>query len=83
MDIFIKLAHMNKARFRQKGLNQTVNIPKTHALTPFQAAPESYVKRWVIAKKSNYSGSIYSNKDTTLITELFQNKAAVSYKTNF
>ncbi len=33
-----------------KGLNNTVYVPKTHILTPFKVAPESYVRRWIVVK---------------------------------
>ena len=34
-----------------KGLNQTVNVPKSYILAPFKIAPESYVRKWVVIKR--------------------------------
>lgn len=39
-----------KANSGQKGLNGTVHVPKSHVLVPFQVAPESYVKKWVVVR---------------------------------
>jgi len=40
-----------KASSGNKGLNQTVNVPKNHVFAPFKVAPGSYVKRWVVVRK--------------------------------
>ena len=71
-----------RAQSGEKGLNQTVNVPKTHVFVPFEVAPGSYVKRWVVVRKPKDFKSIrYGADDTNLITELDQNKVEVSYKT--
>ena len=37
-----------RANTGQPGLNNTVLVPKTHILAPFQVAPRSYVRRWLV-----------------------------------
>jgi|GEM_PF-2972069 len=62
-----------------KGLNQTVQVPKNHVFVPFKVAPGSYVKRWVVVRKPPYPNDYESNYD--MFTKLEQNKKSVEYKT--
>jgi hypothetical protein len=52
---------MNSERRRansgRRGVNQTVDVPKTHLLNPFSVAPGSYVRRWIVLKKPQISNS--------------------------
>ena len=62
-----------------KGLNQTVEVPKTHILTPFKVAPGSYVKRWVVIKKPKLPGRRNFIYTYDLFVTAKQNETDVTY----
>jgi hypothetical protein len=69
-----------RAASGNKGLNQTVQVPKNHVFAPFKVAPGSYVKRWVVVKRPPYENDYEGNYD--MFTNLKQNDTPVTYKTS-
>lgn len=39
-----------KANSGVKGVNGTVNVPKTHVFVPSKVAPDSYIRRWIVMR---------------------------------
>lgn len=40
----------SRANSGRRGQDGTVEVPKTHLLVPFQVAPKSFVRRWIVVK---------------------------------
>ena len=71
----------NRVERGQKPLEQTVNIPDSYVLKPFELAPGSYLKRWVVVKKPKYYDQIsFNNEGPHLVTQAYQNEELVNFK---
>lgn len=71
----------NRVERGQKDFTHTVNVPDSYILKPFEVAPGSYLKRWIVVKKPKfYDPYSYSYEGPHLVTQAYQNENPVTFK---